>query len=95
MIKLKQGQITELSMITIQNISDNFLYYNEYLNNISLTNVQSIGDGFLYYNSVLIKLSLPKVQSIGRWFLLYNIPMNIRLDQIIQENKRNHYDQTK
>ena len=65
----KYNQIIEYSNNNIKLIDDNFLQFNETINNIELPNVIEIKDNFLAKNDGLINLSLPNVKTIGDWFL--------------------------
>ncbi len=56
----------------IEEINDNFLFFNIKLENLSLKNVKKINNNFLRYNDSLTNIFLPNVQKIGNGFIANN-----------------------
>lgn len=72
-IKLdKHNKIISYKNSYVENIEDNFLYYNEELESIEIPNTQYIGNKCLNYNKKLKYLELLKVEYIGDEFLYYD-----------------------
>ena len=68
----KRNQIVGYSNPNIEQIDNNFLFYNRALTSINLPKVQKIGNGFLDFNRALTSIDLPKVEEIGNKFLYSN-----------------------
>ena len=68
----KRNQIVGYSNPNIEQIDNNFLFYNRVLTSINLPKVQKIGNGFLDFNRALTSIDLPKVEEIGNKFLYSN-----------------------
>ncbi len=66
------GRIISYENKNLTSCGDNFLYYNDSLQELNLPNLKACGDWFLFYNESLQKLDLPNLQSCGNYFLHYN-----------------------
>ena len=77
------GEITGLKNNYIEDIPDDFLYYNKKIEVLELLNVKKIGNNFLYHNLNLKSLNLENVKEIGNNFLYNNVLLdNICLDKV-------------
>ena len=66
------GKIISYENKNLTSCGDNFLYYNDSLQELDLPNLQSCGNDFLYHNESLQELDFPNLQSCGNDFLCYN-----------------------
>lgn len=77
------GEIIGLKNNYIENIPDDFLYYNMKMEILELLNVKKIPNNFLYHNKCLKCLNIPDVIEIGNNFLYNNILLkNISLAKV-------------
>lgn len=77
------GEIIGLKNNYIEDIPDDFLYYNKKIEVLELLNVKKIGNNFLYHNLKLKSLNLENVKEIGNNFLYNNVLLdNICLDKV-------------
>ena len=66
------GRIISYENKSLTSCGDNFLYWNNSLQELSLPNLQSCGDEFLFYNESLQELNLPKLQHCKDYFFCHN-----------------------
>ena len=77
------GEIIGLKNNYIEDIPDDFLYYNKKMEILELLNVKRIANNFLYHNKCLKCLNIPNVIEIGNNFLYNNVLLkNISLDKV-------------
>ena len=77
------GEIIGLKNNYIEDIPDDFLYYNKKMEILELLNVKKIPNNFLYHNKCLKCLNIPDVIEIGNNFLYNNILLkNISLAKV-------------
>ena len=84
----KYNRIIRLKNNNVLTIDDDFLSYNETLQEISLDKVTSIGMYFLYNNIELTKLSLQNVTEVGYAFLANSQLSEIYLPKLENINDR-------
>ncbi len=71
----KENKIIGLTNPYIEEIGNDFLYYNEALSKIELPQVKIIGNDFLCQNECLKELNLPNVTKVGNHFLHFNVQL--------------------
>ena len=65
----KQNRIVKYKNNNIKRCDDDFLYFNESLQELNLPNLKRCGDNFIYYNESLQELNLPNLEQCGDNFL--------------------------
>ncbi len=68
----KQNRIVKYKNNNIKRCDDDFLYFNESLQELNLPNLERCGDNFIYYNKSLQELNLPSLERCGDSFLISN-----------------------
>ena len=68
----KQNRIVKYKNNNIKRCGDNFIYYNESLQELNLPNLERCGHSFLYSNESLQELNLPNLKQCGDSFLYNN-----------------------
>ena len=67
-----RNRIVSLKNEDIEEIGDNFMFFNNTLKKVEASNVRKIGNNFLDLNETVEKVSIPKVEEIGDNFLITN-----------------------
>ena len=67
----KQNRIVKYKNNNIKRCDDDFLYFNESLQELNLPNLEQCGDSFLYNNGSLQELNLPNLEQCGDSFIYY------------------------
>lgn len=72
LLRVVNGQITELFVPGVTNTEKNLLTFTEALKKLDMPDVREIGDNFCVRNAVLNSLHMPKLQKTGKDFLTSN-----------------------
>ena len=65
--------LSEIELLNVKYIDDNFLTNNRLLNKISFPKLEVIRDNFIYHNNSISEVNLPNIKEIGDRFMLKNL----------------------
>ncbi len=75
--------LEELDLPSLEEVSDDFLYFNQTIHKLNLPKLQKVGNCFLYYNTALEELLLPELLEAQDDFLYTNNALKeIRLPKL-------------